>query len=314
MVGGGNSAIDAARVALRLGGHPTILYRRSRDEMPASEEEIAQAEREGVLFRFLTGVTAVVGQSGRPAAVSCVSMELGEEDAGGRRSSHPVRGSEFELRADHVIIAAGQTADLSFLPPAIKEERGLIIVDAALETTMGGVFAGGDAIDRPRTVAHAIASGKRAAIAIDLLLGKHTSDLLGYAALGGKGAVSMSAYLHREEGLSGRLLKDVVSYEALNLDHFHKSTRKEPPVIERGAALAGFEEVEKGFTSSQALRASKRCFNCGICSFCATCYQFCPDLAIRINEKTMEREIDYEHCKGCGICVEECPRAAIRLE
>lgn len=314
VVGGGNSAIDAARVALRLGGHPTILYRRSREEMPASEEETAQAQREGVLFRFLTGVTAVVEQSGRVVGVSCVNMELGEPDASGRRSFHPVRDSGFELPADHVILAAGQLADLSFLPPAIEEERGLITVDHFLETTRGGVFAGGDAIDRPRTVAHAIASGKRAAIAMDLLLNKRPPGLLGHVAMGGKGAVSMSAYLHQEDGLAGRLLKDVVPYEALNPDHFHKSARVEPPMIAIRAALTGFEEVEKGLTPPHALRASKRCFNCGICSFCSKCYQFCPDLAIRINDKTMEREIDYEHCKGCGICVEECPRAAIGLE
>jgi 2-oxoacid:acceptor oxidoreductase delta subunit (pyruvate/2-ketoisovalerate family) len=314
VVGGGNSAIDAARVALRAGGHPIILYRRSRDEMPASREEIARAEREGVLFRYLTGVFAVVEQSGRLVGVSCVNMELGEPDASGRRSFHPVRDSGFELRADHVIVAAGQLTDLSFLPPAIKEERGLIIVDASLETTMAGIFAGGDAIDQPRTVVHAIASGKRAAIAMDLTLKERPSDLLGYVAVGGKGAVSMGGYVHHEDSPSGRLLKDVVPYEALNLDHFHKSARIEPPVIEIRAALAGFQEVEKGLTPNHALRASKRCFNCGICSFCSKCYQFCPDLAIRINDRTMEREIDYEHCKGCGICVEECPRAAIAME
>ena len=314
VVGGGNSAIDAARVALRAGGHPIILYRRSRDEMPASKGEIAQAEREGVLFRYLTGITAVVEQSGRLVGVSCVNMELGEPDASGRRSFHPVRDSGFELRADHVSIAAGQLADLSFLPLAIKEEGGLIFVDASLETTMGGIFAGGDAIGQPRTVVHAVASGKRVAAAMDLTLKKRPSGLLGHIAVGGKGAVSMSAYLDHQDGLSGRLLKDVVPYEALNLDHFHKSARIEPPMIEIGAVLAGFEEVEKGLTPNHALRASKRCFNCGICSFCSKCYQFCPDLAIRINDKTMEREIDYEHCKGCGICVEECPRAAIALE
>ena len=241
-------------------------------------------------------------------------MGLGEPDAGGRRSFHPAGGPGFEVPADHVIVAAGQAADLSFLPPAIEEEGGLIRVDGALETTMGGIFAGGDATAQARTVVHAIASGKRAAIAIDLLLKKHPSDLLVDVAVDAKDAVSMSAYLHHEDAPAGRRLKDVVPFEALNPDHFHKSPRMEPAVLGRGAAITGFREVERGFTPRQAVRASKRCFNCGVCSFCSACYQFCPDLAIRINDRTMEREIDYEHCKGCGICVEECPRAAIALE
>ena len=189
VIGGGNSAIDAARVALRAGGRPIILYRRSRDEMPASQEEIAQAEREGVLFRFLTGVIAVVEGSGGLGEISCVNMGLGEPDLSGRRSFYPIPDSGFVVRADHVIVAAGQATDLSFLPPAIKEEKGLIIVDASVETTLGGIFAGGDAIAQPRTVVQAIASGKRAAIAMDLLLNKGPSDLIGNAAVGGKGSL-----------------------------------------------------------------------------------------------------------------------------
>ncbi len=313
IVGGGNTAIDAARVALRLGGRPHLLYRRSREEMPASEEEVGQAEAEGVALNFLTGVTAIVERHGA-AALTCMRMELGERDPSGRRNVRARDNSAFELRADHVIVAAGQKADLTFLPPTIRTADGLIVVDNSLQTAQRNAFAGGDAIDAPRTVAHAVASGKKAAIAIDLLLSESALDALERVAVGGNGALSMAAYLQLREAPSGRLMKEVVPYEALNVDHFRRSPRKPPRALRPREAVKGFNEVEKGLSGTHARQAAQRCFNCGICSFCARCYEYCPDLAIRVNKKTMEREIDYEHCKGCGICIEECPRAAVAWE
>jgi len=312
VVGGGNTAIDAARVSLRLGGRPIVLYRRSREEMPATEEEILQAEKEGVLFHCLTAVYGVVEEEGRVNAVSCIKTELGDKDEKGRRVFQPLEGSNFELKAEHIIFAVGQKSDLSFLPSRIRREDGRITVDSSLETAVKGTFAGGDAVDQPRTVVHAIASGKRSALAIDLFLKKNSSDILEQIAVGTKGALSMVAY-QKADILRERFLKDVVPYEALNLYHFRKSRRFPLSTLSPNQARKGFDEVARGFSKSQALRSARRCFNCGICSFCFNCYEFCPDLAIHLNERSMEREIDYDHCKGCGICVEECPRAAIRM-
>ena len=312
VVGGGNTAIDAARVSLRLGGRPIVLYRRSREEMPATEEEILQAEKEGVVFHYLTAVYGVVEEEGRVNAVSCIKTELGDKDEKGRRVFQPLDGSNFELKAEHILFAVGQKSDLSFVPSRIRREDGLITVDSSLETAVKGTFAGGDAVDQPRTIVHAIASGKRSALAMDLFLKKGSPDFLSGVAVGTKGALSMAAY-QKAGILQERFLKEVVPYEALNLYDFRKSPRFPLSTLSPNQARKGFDEVARGFSKSQALRSAKRCFNCGICSFCSNCYEFCPDLAIHLDDRSMEREIDYDHCKGCGICVEECPRAAIRM-
>jgi 2-oxoacid:acceptor oxidoreductase delta subunit (pyruvate/2-ketoisovalerate family) len=312
IVGGGNTAIDAARVTLRLGGRPLVLYRRSREEMPAAEEEIVQAEKEGVVFDYLTSVNGIIEEKDRVEAVSCVKTELGEEGERGRRNFRPMEGSEFELTAEHVIFAVGQRPELSFLSGALRMGYEMMLVDRCQETTLKGVFAGGDAVDQPRSVVHAIAAGKRGAMAIDLFLKKGSPELFSDSAVGNRGSLSMAAY-RAPEGLQGRFMKEVVPYEALNLYDFRKSERVLAPSLPPTQALKGFREVEKGLSRRQAVLSAKRCFNCGICSFCSNCYEFCPDLAIRLDERSMEREIDYDHCKGCGICVEECPRAAIRM-
>jgi len=314
IVGGGNTAVDAARVALRLGGEPVILYRRSQEEMPASEEEIVQAEKEGIGFHYLTGVTGVIEGSEKGKTVSCIKMRLGEIDETGRKSFHPLKDSSFEMRADHIILAVGQKTDLSFLPRFIRIKEGLIAVGPSLETTKKGVFAGGDAVSQPRTVVHAIASGKRAALSIDSFLKKRSLGPMEGVAVGMKGALSMNAYEHIQAVPVNRLMKEVVPYESLNLDYFKKSPRSRLSTISAQRATKSFQEVEKGLSHPEAIRSAKRCFNCGICCFCSNCYEFCPDLAIHLDDRKMEREIDYDHCKGCGICIEECPRAAIGWE
>ncbi len=290
IIGGGNTAIDAARVALRRGGEPVVLYRRSRREMPAAEEEITQAEREGVVFRYLVGVTGIVrGPRGGVKALLCVRTSLGQEDESGRSSFQVVESSQFELEVDHVVVAAGQRADLSFLPSLRRREDGLIDVTGDVAASLPGVFAGGDAVFQPRTVAHAIASGKRAALSIDLLL-RGESD----------GSLNSKT--------------EVVPYEGLRTDCFSHSRRLSPVVLPSRQARESFDEVEKGLSRRQAVQSAGRCFNCGICSFCERCDAYCPDIAIRLDTPLAQRSIDYDHCKGCGICVAECPRGAIGWE
>ncbi len=311
VVGGGNTAIDAARVALRLGGQPTVIYRRSPEEMPAIQDEVVQAGKEGVEFLFETGVTGVIDKWGRVEAVSCLKMKVGKRDRTGRRSFHPSASPPFQVNAERVILAVGQSPELSFLPPRIQLNSGFIAVDDFLETTMKKTFAGGDAVDQPRTVVHAIASGKRGALAIDLLIQKKPKVLINQVMVGSKGALSAEVYRHGLTGPQSRSMAEVVSYETLNLHYFMRSPMIRPPVLSPNQAVQGFQEIEGAYRKNQAVRSARRCFNCGICTFCFNCYQFCPDLAVRLDDRTHHREIDYDHCKGCGICVEECPRAAM---
>jgi NADPH-dependent glutamate synthase beta subunit-like oxidoreductase len=176
VVGGGNVAVDAARTALtartalEMGAKAvTILYRRSRDEMPAIPWEVREAESEGVKIEFLVSPKKIVGENGKVSAVECVRMELGEPDESGRRKAIPIAGSEFKRETDMVILAIGETPDVEFLPKEIVlNDGGTIWTDPfTMETSLQGVFAGGDAVTGPATVIEAILAGKQAAESIE---------------------------------------------------------------------------------------------------------------------------------------------------
>lgn len=169
VIGGGNVAVDAARTALELeAGEVTILYRRSREEMPANPWEVKEAEDVGVKIEFLAAPKRILGENGKVSAVECTRMQLGEPDETGRRKPIPVEGSEFKIKANMVILAIGETPDIGFLPEEIElNENGTVWVNpVTMETSLKGVFAGGDVVSGPATVIEAIAAGKRAAESI----------------------------------------------------------------------------------------------------------------------------------------------------
>ncbi|MEM3641555.1 MAG: FAD-dependent oxidoreductase, partial [Candidatus Bathyarchaeia archaeon] len=173
VIGGGNVAVDSARTALRLGANEaSILYRRSGDEMPANPWEVKEAEDEGVKVEFLVSPKRILGKDGKVAAVEFVRMQLGELDATGRRKPIPIEGSEFVKEADMVILAIGEAPDLQFLPKEIElTEDGTIWVNPlTMETTLKGVFAGGDAVTGPATIIEAVRAGKIAAASIEYYL------------------------------------------------------------------------------------------------------------------------------------------------
>ncbi|GAB4341025.1 MAG: NAD(P)-binding protein [Candidatus Abyssubacteria bacterium] len=274
IVGGGNAAIDAARAAVRLGEAPTILYRRSREEMPAYPPEVEEAEREGVAIHFLAEPVEIIRENGRPILLECVRNQLGEIDKDGRKKPIAIKGSNFFVEASAVIVAIGEGPETTF--------------SELYQSKSSNVFFGGDLIVPQRTVAHAIGSGRRAAMEIDRCLGGCGQDPAGVM-----------------EG-------PVVRFEDINIDYFVRTPRARVPMLSLGERQGNFSEVCLGLEPSAALEEAGRCFHCGACISCDNCFDLCPDIAVR---KTTDGRylIDYDYCKGCGICVHECPRNAMSI-
>ncbi len=315
VIGGGNTAIDAARSALRLGAKPFIVYRRTREEMPAFPGEILEAEEEGIEISFLVSPVRVIGEKGKVRQLECVKNRLGPVDEDGRRRPVEIKGSNYSVEVDQIISAIGEEADLSPLP---KKKLGIkdhtVPTDERGATKQAGMFAGGDIIQQPRTVVHAIGSGKRAAIFIDCLLkNKKWEGLFEALRVGEKGSLSMRRYLQEESERAPWSAK-TVRLKDLNLDYFEYKKRLKMPKAKASRRTGSFEEVNLGFSEEMAVEEAKRCFNCGVCNLCDNCYIFCPDVAIHKRGEDDLHEIDYEHCKGCGICMEECPRDVIVME
>lgn len=287
-----------------------ILYRRSREEMPAYKEEVEEAEGEGITIQYLIAPFRIVREKGNVVGLECLKVRMGKPDASGRRSPIPIKGSNFVVETDQLIRATGETLDRSFLPKEIRSGAGAIEATSCMNTSQTGIFAGGDVIAQPRSVGHAILAGKKAAISIDCFLkGKDVEEVYRSIQVGSKGGVLIEAYLHPEErNLEG---KKVIPFEEMNTAYFEKSPRLKAKALPEQKATQGFDEIHLGLNRSEAIRSAERCFQCGSCNSCRNCYVFCPDLAVLMKGKGPE--IDYDHCKGCGICVQECPRGALRI-
>lgn len=253
VIGGGNAAVDAARVAKRLGSDVTILYRRSRREMPANSWEVDEAEREGVKIEFLVAPTKIIGTN-RMQEIECIRMELGAPDASGRRRPIPIEGSEFRIPVDNIIVAISQKPQIDWLEPAFERTKwGTLVVDPdTLETKVKGVYAGGDVVTGPATIIEAVAAGKKAAEVID-------------AHIRGVPVVHKQYKKGRPEPEDLKRIQKVLRAEMPKLDVNKRSK---------------FDEVELGFEEEVAKKEAERCLNCAICCECLQCETVCEPKAI----------------------------------
>ncbi len=287
VIGGGNTAVDAARSALRFGADVTVVYRRSRDEMPAWQEEVDDAIAEGVQFVFLAAPVEIIREDGVVKSGRFQKMRLGEPDESGRRRPVPIEGDYFTLAADTIISAIGEESDIEFLPQSIEVKGRKIVTDGYGFLGIKNYFAGGDAVlGVTAAVSSAIGSGRLGAEAVDARF--------------------------RNEEMKESESAGVTEFEDLNIAYSKHAARIIIPKAEADKRKANFTEIVGALSPEEIVYEAGRCFNCGMCTNCDICVVFCPDLAIK--RTPAGYEIDYDYCKGCGICIEECPRNVISSE
>jgi NADPH-dependent glutamate synthase beta subunit-like oxidoreductase len=278
--GGGDTAMDAARTARRLGATESlVVYRRTRERMPAHPLEVEEAIAEGVEMRWLTTVSAVEEDK-----LVVEQMELDE-------TGFPRPTGRLEvLPADSLILALGQDSDLSLVSTTagVELKSGAVVVGEDLMTGHEGIFAVGDAITEDRTVTTAVGHGKRAARAIGAWLA------------GGR-------WQHGPR-------HELAAFEGLNPWYYADAPKTLRPQLEVARRVSTFDEIEGGLVEEDALFEARRCLSCGNCFECDNCYGVCPDNAVIKLGPGLRYRFDYDFCKGCGICVKECPCGAIAME
>jgi NADPH-dependent glutamate synthase beta subunit-like oxidoreductase len=319
VIGGGNTAIDCARSARYLGAEEvTVFYRRTREEMPVSAEEVVEAEEEGVRIEFLVSPVRVIGDSdGRVTGLACVRNRLSTSDAGGRPRPVPIEGSAFVRPVDTVLPAVSQSPDTSFLPDVFSRS-GLERVEVdpiTFMTNVPGVFAVGDYTTGPRDVISVIADAHRVAASIRRYLEGPTET-------GERDLAFKPARLPHAPGSD---------YEAL--------PRQKMPTLPPADRQSMEQEIQLGFTPETAMREARRCLRCDHnilidgrrCILCAGCLDACPQGCIQMiptDRIAMDASVpdpapvepgtalvlDEAHCIRCGLCVKQCPTGAIRME
>jgi NADPH-dependent glutamate synthase beta subunit-like oxidoreductase len=285
VIGGGNTAIDVARSLKRLGATPIIVYRRRKQDMPAFEPEIEMALSEGITLKELVAPIHIDKNDNAPSAP----------------------GTEIRMTLQKMKVSAREIRG-----------RARVVADGDITATMSvnhiyvPLIFGGDLINETKSVTDAIASGKQAAIALDVYYKQGwgaIAENLADCRVGTGPALSMSAYLAKE-----RINRNahVVSFQEINTDYFQSDRRVLPARLAPDQRVRSFAEIVSTLTKDAAIKEAGRCFNCGICTSCDYCRIFCPEVAV-IVEKA-QRHINLDYCKGCGICVTECPRNAMALE
>jgi 2-oxoacid:acceptor oxidoreductase delta subunit (pyruvate/2-ketoisovalerate family) len=277
--GGGDTALDAARTARRLdASDAVIVYRRTREQMPAHDEELEEALKEGITVRWLSTISHYDGDR-----MVIEKMRLNE------KGFPEPTGEIEELGADAVVLALGQDSDLSLLEhvPDISIDDGVVSVSTAMRASDSGIFAGGDAVPSERTATIAIGHGKRAARGIDAFLAGHEV---------------VDSPRH-----------ELATFDRLNTWYYSDADRTRRPELEIARRQNNFEEIVGGLNEENALFEARRCLSCGNCFECDNCFGVCPDNAVIKLGGANRYEFNYDFCKGCGICVSECPCGAIEM-
>jgi len=314
IIGGGNTAIDVARTVRRLGGTPLIAYRRRLQDMPAFADEITMAREEGIALRELVAPREITPH-GDGYILTLGKMHMTGEDDRGRAIVAPDGGAAEKLAAAQIFTAIGEeTAQPWSVPPRGDGAVRLNTIVCDYRAGDAVHLFGGDLTTETKSVVHAVASGKEAAIALDILFreGRDAVESGISDCLVGDGRFcSMEIHMG---GARGHRSPHVVPYDEINADYFQLSQRISQPRLLTEERITTFDEVDLKISAGMAIREAERCFNCGLCNQCDNCYLFCPDLSIIRDTTPPGRHIDYDHCKGCGLCVAECPRNAMVLE
>jgi 2-oxoacid:acceptor oxidoreductase delta subunit (pyruvate/2-ketoisovalerate family) len=277
--GGGNTAIDVARTARRLGATETVIvYRRTREKMPAHDFEVEEALQEGIMIKWLSTI-----KQADDGQLTLEKMAL--DDKG-----FPQPTGEFEtIAADSLILALGQDVDLSLLNgvPGLEIKDGVVQVDRHMMTGRAGIFAGGDMVPSERTVTVGVGHGKKAARHIDAWL---------------RGKEYDPAPKH-----------EVAGFEMLHTWYYSDAPKTVRPVLDIIRRQSSFDEVQGGLDETNALFEARRCLSCGNCFECDNCYGVCPDNAVIKLGPGKRFQFNFDYCKGCGICAAECPCGAIKM-
>jgi 2-oxoacid:acceptor oxidoreductase delta subunit (pyruvate/2-ketoisovalerate family) len=277
--GGGNTALDAARTAKRLGATEAIIvYRRTRERMPAHDSEVEEALQEGIMMKWLSTIKRM-----DEGVLTVEKMRLDE-------TGFPQPTGEFEtLETDSLVLALGQDVDLSLLDdvPGLEIKDGVVQVASNMMTGFAGIFAGGDMVPSERTVTVAVGHGKKAARHIDAWL---------------RGAVYAPAEKH-----------ELASIDKLNDWYYADAPKTVRPMLEAARRQNTFEEVQGGLDETNALYEARRCLSCGNCFECDNCYGVCPDNAVIKLGPGQRFRFNYDYCKGCSVCAQECPCGAIAM-
>jgi len=315
VIGGGNTAVDVARNVVRLGGKSLIVYRRRRRDMPAFDQEIQMALEEGVEIRELLA-PAKVESNGNEYTMTVQLMKVAGKDIDGRAAIEPEGDKTEEITVRKIFKAIGEEAAESWYNPPEKNEDIISSGNSVLTRSSKGdvIVFGGDLTNKTKSVVHAVASGKEAAISLDVLF-REGFDAIGprleTCTVGNGSSLSMEVYMG---GPRCDRTHHVVVYDEINTDYFQMASRVTQPRLLIEERLKTFGEIDLKISANSAMREAERCFNCGLCNQCDNCYFFCPDLAIIRDDGPQGRHINYDYCKGCGVCVVECPRNAMVLK